>query len=175
MPFCQLCTTKNSLHTHEMNTVLSTAHSTAFHIKDDPYQILPHSAAIKFHSNKISRHNLKLPTQLPYRPSTAHSFSIQDRLYLPCSIATTLHYTTYTLSMHINIHYTHPAIPFPCTAFHNPAMHTTIKHKAYSWQNGTRCRDCANVLWYYSYLVWLVFEGSIPTCTCFHLENVFVT
>ena len=26
-----------------------------------------------------------------------------------------------------------------------------------------------------SHLVWLVFEGSIPTCACFHLENFFVT
>ena len=39
----------------------------------------------------------------------------------------------------------------------------------HSWQNGTRCRDDVNVLWCCSYLVWLVFEGSIPTCACFHL------
>ena len=45
----------------------------------------------------------------------------------------------------------------------------------YSWQNGTRCRDGVNVLWCHSYLVWLVFEGSIPTCACFHSENIFVT
>ena len=38
-----------------MNTALSTARSTTLHIKDNPYRILPHSAAIKFH-------NLKLPT-----------------------------------------------------------------------------------------------------------------
>ena len=44
----------------------------------------------------------------------------------------------------------------------------------HSWQNGTRCRDGVNVLCL-SHLVWLVFEGSIPTCTCFHSENVFVT
>ena len=36
----------------------------------------------------------------------------------------------------------------------------------HSWQNGTRCRDGVNVLWCRSHLVWLVFEGSIPTCTC---------
>ena len=45
----------------------------------------------------------------------------------------------------------------------------------HSWQNGTRCRDGVNVLWCRSHLVWLVFEGSIPTCACFHLENFFVT
>ena len=38
----------------------------------------------------------------------------------------------------------------------------------HSWQNGTRCRDGVKVLWCHSHLVWLVFEASIPTCTCFH-------
>ena len=41
----------------------------------------------------------------------------------------------------------------------------------HSWQNGTRYRDGVNVLWCCSHLVWLVFEGSIPTCVCFHWEN----
>ena len=40
-----------------------------------------------------------------------------------------------------------------------------------TWQNGTKCRDGVKVLWYHSHFVWLVFEGSIPTCTCFHSEN----
>ena len=40
-----------------------------------------------------------------------------------------------------------------------------------AWQNGTTCRDGVKVLWYHFHLVWLVFEGSIPTCTCFHSEN----
>ena len=31
------------------------------------------------------------------------------------------------------------------------------------------------VLWCHPHLVWLVFEGSIPTCACFHSENLFVT
>ena len=31
------------------------------------------------------------------------------------------------------------------------------------------------LLWCHSHLVWLVFEGSIPTCACFHSENFFVT
>ena len=43
----------------------------------------------------------------------------------------------------------------------------------HSWQNGTRCRDGVNVLWCRSHLVWLVFEGSIPTCACFPSENFF--
>ena len=41
----------------------------------------------------------------------------------------------------------------------------------HSWQNRTRCRDGVKVLWYHSLLVWLVFEASIPTWTCFHSEN----
>ena len=45
----------------------------------------------------------------------------------------------------------------------------------HSWQNDTRYRDGVNVLWCRSHLVWLVFEGSIPTCACFHSENFFVT
>ena len=40
-----------------------------------------------------------------------------------------------------------------------------------SWQNGTRCRDGVKVLWCHSHLVWLVFEASIPTCTCFPSED----
>ena len=68
---------------------------------------------------------------------------------------------------------THPAIPsqLPFTTL----LCTQITNTKHSWQNGTRCRDGVNVLWCRSHLVWLVFEGSIPTCACFHLENFFVT
>ena len=38
---------------------------------------------------------------------------------------------------------------------------------------GTRCRDGIKVLWWRSHLVWLVFEGSIPTCACLHLAKNF--
>ena len=41
----------------------------------------------------------------------------------------------------------------------------------HSWHNDTRCRDAVEVLWCHSHLVWLVFEGSISTCACFHSEN----
>ena len=46
----------------------------------------------------------------------------------------------------------------------------------HSWQSGTRYRDDidVNVLWCHSYLVWLVFEGSIPTCAClFSFRKLF--
>ena len=29
-----------------------------------------------------------------------------------------------------------------------------------------RCRDGVKVLWFHSHPVWLVYEGSIPTCAC---------
>ena len=68
-----------------MNTVLSTTHSTAFHIKGNPY--LPHSAAIKFHNIK-----LKLPTY-PTDPAllTVSAYRKTNYIYWPCSVATTLH------------------------------------------------------------------------------------
>ena len=50
-------------------------------------------------------------------------------------------------------------------------MHVEF-HGVHSWQNGTRCRDGVKLLWCHS---WLVFEGSIPTCACFHSEKLFVT
>ena len=105
-----------------MNTVLNTAHSTAFHIKDNPY--LPHSSAIKF-----------LNSQHTIWPITAHSFSIQDRLYLPCSVATTLQppttqhtpctSTCTTHFMHINMHNTLHAHQH---AQHTPCTSTCTTH-----------------------------------------------
>ena len=34
----------------------------------------------------------------------------------------------------------------------------------------TRCIDGVKVLWCCSHLVWLLFEGSILTCTCFRCD-----
>ena len=67
----------------------------------------------------------------------------------------------------------HPAIP--SQLFSTTLLCTQPTNTKHRWQNGTRCRDGVNVLWWCSHLVWLVFEGSIPTCTCFHSENFFVT
>ena len=41
----------------------------------------------------------------------------------------------------------------------------------HSWQNATKCMEGVKMLCCYSHLVWLVFEVSIPTCTCFHSEK----
>ena len=58
---CTLC--YSSIHTQLINTTLSTAHSTAFHMKANPY--LPCPAAIQFHNNLYSN--------MPYRPSIVHA------------------------------------------------------------------------------------------------------
>ena len=54
-------------------------------------------------------------------------------------------------------------------------MHVESFVSVHSWQNGTRCRYGVKVLWCHSHLVWLDFEASIPTCTCFHEGKRFVT
>ena len=139
-------------------------HSTVLHIKDDPY--LPCSAAIKFHS--ITNYNI------PHKPSIACSCTAQflhtvktDHIstnaqysnciaathnitHSPCTSKCTTHLPLHTY--HYTPTTTHPPLPHP-TAFHNPSLHTTNKHKAYLckwWQNGTRCRDGVKVLWCHS-------------------------
>ena len=106
------------------NVSRPSAHSTAFHIKDNPYLLC--LAAIKFH-------NVTYTPTCHTRPTTAHGlhiFCIQDRPYLPCSVQQLhcSHPQLHSLSMHTYIHYT-PSTTHP-TAFHNPPMDTTNKHKA---------------------------------------------
>ena len=131
-----------------------------------------------FSSNKISQTNLN--SNIPYRPATAHaihSFCIQARQTISpmFSIATTFVHCSHplhnSLPMHININ--NPPLPttLPSTTLLCTPL-TDTKHICVAkWrQNGTRCRDGVKV-WYHSHLVWLVFEGSIFTCACFHSEN----
>ena len=40
---------------------------------------------------------------------------------------------------------------------------------------GKMAQDGVKILWCHSHLVWLVFEGSIPTCACCCPGNFFVT
>ena len=71
---------------------------------------------------------------------------------------------------------THPVLLVPQASMPKTTLLCTqVTNTMHSRQNGTRCRDGVKVLWCCSYLVWLVFEGSIPTCACFHWENFFVT
>ena len=112
-------------------------------------------------------HTPNIPPHTLTTPHPLHSFCTHDGPYLPV-------HTQQQLSGNYqqHMHYT----PTPHPSMYKPLLHTTNKHmQTHSWQNGTRCRDGVNVLWCRSHLVWLVFEGSIPTCACFHSENFFVT
>ena len=102
------------------------SHTTAFHLQDSPYQPCP--AATKVH-------NIHNPLQ--HATQTQHCSCIPHLL-----IKLPNHAQLQRLSIHNNMHYT-PSTAHS-TAFHaqgNPSVHTSNKHKALSWQNGTRCRD----------------------------------
>ena len=133
---------------------LSIAHSKVFHRS-------------MFSSNIISQHNSQL---LMHSPVSAYS---QDRPYLPCSVQQPhcSHPQHNSLSMQINMHYTPTTIShcLPQTSSaHNQETQSIIIYLC-KWQQMAlaRCRDGVKVLWCHSHLVWLVFEGSIPTCACF--------
>ena len=87
----------------------------------------------------------------------------------------TTNFTTNTLGAYLR------AQPSSLSAFMNGSQRVHVGWRAcrivciVAWQNGTRYRDGMKVTWCHSRLVWLVFEGSIPTCTCFHSENVVST
>ena len=167
----QLCIPQNSLHALSLLICIEWTSYSAL-LTPQSYTYLPCPCS----SNKISQHNLNSNIP-PYRPSivhTLHSFCIQSRCTMLICHAQYSNYIAATNNI------THSLCTFKCTiythhshpsAFHNPSLHTTNKHKAYLckwWQNGTRCRDGVKVLWCHSHLVWLVLEASIPTCACFH-------
>ena len=128
-----------------MNMVISTAHSTAFHIKDLPY--LPHSAAIKFHN---------ITPNIPYRSSTAHSLAglgcLVCRNCEQCWICMVLG------SIWNNIAATHNIIHSPCTSTHNthpvlpfPLPSTTLVSKQltntkHSWQDVGMVWMCCGIV-----------------------------
>ena len=66
---------------------------------------------------------------------------------------------------------THP------TVFHNSILCTQLTNTKHNIcvSGGEMAQDVGmvrvKVLWCHSRLVWLVFEASIPTCTCFPSEN----
>ena len=144
-----------------MNKVLSIPHSPVFYIRDNPY--LPCSAAIKFHNIATST----CTPQFLHTRKTEHICHAQYSNYIAVTHNVAHSKCTSTCT-------THPALPIPlpsttllCTQL------TDTKHICVSGGKMacTRCRDGVKVLWCHSHLVWLVFEGPIPTCTCFHAEN----
>ena len=101
-----------------MNTALSTAHSITFHI-ENPYAMsskntITDVASFPGYSQILSHSCGEEPTYRPTIVHVPHSFCMQDRPYLPCSVATTSnsHPQYNSLSMHINMHYT------PSTTWH---------------------------------------------------------
>ena len=143
-PLNEHCTQHCSLHSllHEGN----------------PY--LPCSAAIKFH---ITYSNV------PYKPNLCIPQFLHSRQTISAMLSS---YSNYIAAIH-NVTRSpcaskctpHPALctPLPSTTF----LCTQLANTKHSRQNGTRCRDGVKLLWCHSHLVWLVFEGFIPTCTCF--------
>ena len=113
---CAILCNKKTLYTslNEHGTKHCTAHSTAFHIN------ISESDSARFSSNKIPQHNLELSTYHTDPAERLLILAVLNSNYIHCIHAP----TTYT---------THPAyIPLIPTTFHNPAMHTTNKHKKYS-------------------------------------------
>ena len=87
-----------------------------------------------------------------------HSLLLSENPHLPrlpCSVTIKLQPPTTQLTLHACQH----ALPTPLPS-------TTFLFTQQTEQNCTRCRDTVKVFWCYSHLVWLVFEGSIPTWVC---------
>ena len=111
---------------------LSPAHSTAFHIKDNPH--LQCSAVIKL---KNITYTITCHTdQTLLMPCTVFVCKT-DLIYYAQQQQHCSHPQHDSLSMHITCT-THP------TAFHNLSYENNTR---YTLQNGTRCRDDVNVLW----------------------------
>ena len=111
------------------------------------------------HNYTSTRHSALLTPQ-PSAYKTTHTCHVCQS-----SLAIKLQPPTTQLTLHAS-QYTLPSTILLCT------QQTQLRC---SWQNSTRRRDGVKVFWCLSYLGWLVFEDSIPTCTCFCSENFFVT
>ena len=131
-----------------------------------------------FSNNNISQHNLLQHTIQTQLMHALHSFCIHARQTISAMLSI---YSNYITATHNTTHSPgtstctpHPALPTPLPS--TTLLCTQLTNTKHSWQNGTRCRDGVKLLWCHSHLVWLpVFEGSIPTCACFHSDklNIF--
>ena len=97
----------------------------------------------------------------------------RDRWWGCLSKSRTTNFNTNTLEAYLS------AQPSSLSAFMNGSQRVHVGWRAcrivciVAWQNSTRYRDGMKVTRCHSRVVWLVFEGSIPTCT--HSENVVST
>ena len=140
---------------------------TVLHIKDDPY--LPCSAVIKFHSITKLQHT----TQTQHCSCTAQFAYSQDKT-ISAMLSMQLHCSNpqhNSLSKHIKMHYTPTTIPTPLPSTTLLCTQLTNTKHINCLSGGKIAQDVGMVLWCHSHLVWLVFEVSIPTCTCFPSEN----
>ena len=81
------CAILPTMHNKKLSTHSLNAHGTQHCL----LLSLPHKRVSIPDSATFSSSNITSKTpNIPCRPSTAHSFCIQGRLYLPCSTATTL-------------------------------------------------------------------------------------
>ena len=109
---------------------------------------------------------------MPYRLSTAHapqSFCIQSRQTISAMLSSNDIAATHNIthSPFTSTCTTHPPLPTPLPS--TTLLCTQLTNTKHSWQNVGMLWKCC-----LSNLVGLVFEGSIPTCTCFHSEKAFV-
>ena len=129
-----------------MHNYTPTRHSTLLTQQPSPCKT---TVCAMFSSNKSSDtltcHTCRLSTAY-----ALYSFCIQDRPHLPCWLSSNPQH-----DFHAHQH----ALSLPSTTLQ-------ITNTRHSKQNGSRSRDDVKVL-----LLWLVFEGSIPTCACFRPEN----
>ena len=131
----------------------SVSFTPVFHIKDNPY--LTCFTAITFHK-------LQHTIQIQHWSCTPHTVSAysQHRPYLPCSVYNYIQTATHNIthSPHTSTCTTFPPLPTPlpsttllCTQL------TNTKHINFVQAAAKMAQDVD------SHLVWLVFEGSIPT------------
>ena len=102
--------------------------------------------------------NKQMHNYTPTRQTNTTAF----HLYLPClpfSVAIKLHHNHSPCTSTCT---THP----PLNCLPPPPPHTTnTRVKLAKW--------CGSVVVsYHSHLLWLIFESSIPTCACFHSEQL---
>ena len=89
--YTYVLTVSLSTTTKLMKMALSTAHSSAFHIKRQSIY-LPCSAVIKFQG--ITYIHSNIPYMQTCTAHALHSFCIQNGSYLPCSVNTTIQFQT---------------------------------------------------------------------------------
>ena len=110
-----------------------------------------------------------------YRPSTAHA--LYSHYVCTWRTISAMLSSNYIAAIHNSLltqtYTTHPGLSTPLPSTTLQCMHTS--NTRHTW-HGTRCRDGGKYCGIIPiYVVWLVFEGFIPTCACFHSENFFVT